>query len=264
MARDAEKRTIQSVDRGCELLESLRRNGPSTISELAADSELSAGSVHTYLSTLRDHGFVDKDGTEYRLGSMFIPFGVRARNRSTLYAASKTIIQELALETGGCVHLMAEYDGRLLILEEVYGEDAIGKDFHIEKRGRLQRHVHCTAGGKAILAHLPESRVHEILDDHGLPSRTSRTITDRERLLEELETVRDRGYARNDQEHMPGIRAVGAPILHDEDGTVLGTVSVSGSAASWTGDRFERTIPAAVTEAANDIEIRIHSQERGV
>ncbi|SEH52125.1 MULTISPECIES: IclR family transcriptional regulator [Halopenitus] len=264
MARETEKRTIQSVDRGCEILETLRRNGPSTISELAADSELSAGSIHTYLATLRDHGFVDKDGTQYRLGSMFIPFGVRVRNRSDLYAASKTILQELAQETGGCVHLTREYDDRLLILEEVYGANAIGQEFHVEKRGRLQRHLHCTANGKSILAYLSDDRVRELLADHGLPSRTSHTITDRETLLTELETIREHGYARNDQEHMPGIRAVGAPIRRDEDGAVIGSVSVSGSAASWTGTRFEETIPAAVTEAATDIEIRIHSREREV
>ncbi|MGQ4556281.1 IclR family transcriptional regulator domain-containing protein [Halobellus sp. GM3] len=261
MAHDTEKRTIQSIDRGCELLDHLRRNGPSTISELESESELSAGSIHTHLSTLKDHGFVEQDGSQYQLGAMFIPFGVRVRNRSILYSASKLIVHQLANNTGGCVHLMTEYDNRLLILEEVYGEDAVDKEFHIDKRGRLQRHVHCTAGGKAILANLSEPAVHAILDDHGLPSRTSHTITDREQLLEELETARDRGYALNDQEHMPGIRAVGAPIRHDETGDVLGTVSVSVSAASWTGERFREELPTAVRKAANEIEIRIHSRE---
>ncbi|MFC6873376.1 IclR family transcriptional regulator [Halobellus marinus] len=262
MAHDTGKRTIQSIERGCELLDYLRRNGPSTIAEMESHSALSAGSIHTYLSTLKDHGFIEQEDSRYRLGAMFIPFGVRVRNRSTLYPASKTIIHQLAHSTGGCVHLMTDYDGRLLILDEVYGEDAVDKDFHFKKRGQLQHDIHCTAGGKSILAYLSEQRVNEILDSHGLPARTSHTITDRQELFDELKRVRERGYALNEQEHMPGIRAVGAPIRHDDSGDVIGTVSVSVSAASWTGDFFRRELPTIVKKAANEIEIRIHSQER--
>ncbi|WP_311172083.1 IclR family transcriptional regulator [Halobellus ordinarius] len=261
MTHNTGKRTIQSIERGCELLDYLRRNGPATIAEMESHSELSAGSIHTYLSTFKDYGFVEQEESRYRLGALFIPFGVRVRNQSSLYPAAKTIIHQLAQSTGGCVHLMTEYEDRLLILDEVYGEDAVDKDFHFKKRGRLQPHLHCTAGGKSILAHVSEPRVHEILDSHGLPARTSHTVTDRDRLFDELERVRERGYALNDQEHMPGIRAVGAPVRHDDSGDVIGTVSVSVSAASWTGDLFREELPTVVKKAANEIEIRIHTEE---
>lgn len=262
MAPKSGKRTIQSLAKGCEILDHLRESGPTTISDIASSFELSAGTIHTHLATFKQYGFVEQDGSKYDIGPMFIPFGVRARNRSPLYTAAKTIIQRLASDTGGCVHLMTEHSNRLLILEEVYGEDAIDKEFHIEKRGQLQRHLHCTAGGKSILAYLSNDRVQEILNEHGQPQRTSHTITDREKLLEELTMVEDRGYAINDQEHMPGVRAIGAPIVSDEPTEVLGTVSVSVSAAGWDGELFYEELPALIKKAANEIEIRFHSDQR--
>ncbi|GAB7017354.1 IclR family transcriptional regulator [Halostagnicola bangensis] len=250
------------MERSSHILEYLRQHGPSTISELESSVDISAGTIHTYLASWKDHGFVEQDGTTYRLGSMFIPFGVRVRNENEVYQSSKTVIKELAHDVGGCVHLMTIYRQRLLILEEVYGKAAIGLDFHTKKRGKLQHHVHCTAGGKAILAHLPDDEVAQLLDDHGLPPRTSNTITDRDQLLAELADVREQGHARNDQEHMPGVRAVGAPIRKDDEDGVLGTVSISGPAASWTDDIFMNEIPTKVIETANAIEIDIHSRER--
>lgn len=97
-----------------------------------------------------------------------------------------------------------------------------------------------------------------IIDRHGLPGRTDRTITDRERLYEELETVRERGFARNDGEEVRGIRAVGAPILTGDD-SVLGAISISGPESRLQGDRFEEELPTRVMSAANVIEVNLNT-----
>ncbi|SFS91830.1 IclR family transcriptional regulator [Halostagnicola kamekurae] len=262
MTSKSEGRKVKSIEQAGDILEYLRMEGPATIADLESVVPLSAGSIHTYLATLKDYGFIEQEGTKYRIGSMFIPYGVRVRNSTELYSASKDIIEAVAHEVGGCVHLQKEYNNRLLILEEVYGENTAGLDLHIKKRGNLQNHIHCTAGGKSILAQLPEPKVHQILDDHGLPTQTSQTITDREQLLDELKLVRKQGYAVNDQEHMHGIRAVGAPICRDNNGEVLGAISISGSAATWTGQIFNEKIPNKVKEISNEIEINIHSKDR--
>lgn len=262
MATEGEKRKVQSIERGYEILEYLRKNGPSTIADIESTVGLSAGSIHTYLTTLKEIGFVGQEGTKYHLGLMFIPYGVYVRNETELFSSSKNIIMDLAHEVDGSVHLMTEYKNRILVLEEVYVKDTPGYEMHIKKRGQLHRHLHCTAGGKAILSQLPEAEVHDILDDHGLPSRTSQTITDREELFEELAAAREQGYVLNDQEHMPGLRAIGVPICRDDNEVVLGAISISGSAANWTEKRFTEDLPRKVKEYANEIEIVIHSENR--
>jgi DNA-binding IclR family transcriptional regulator len=69
--------------------------------------------------------------------------------------------------------------------------------------------------------------VRKIIDRWGMPALTNRTITDYEELLAELETVREQGYAVNDQEELEGLRAV-AIAVNEPDGSVFGTLDISG------------------------------------
>lgn len=158
---------------------------------------------------------------------------------------------------------MTVHKGKILILDEVYGPDAIGKGFHTRQQGKLHEHIHCMAAGKAILAYLPENKVHELVDTQDLPRRTDNTIVDIEELLDELEQVRERGVAFNDQERTWGIRGIGAPILRDF-GDVLGGLSITGPASNWKGDRFRKELPQLVTRTANAIEVEMHSNESDI
>lgn len=115
---------------------------------------------------------------------------------------------------------------------------------------------------EAILGFLPENRVHEILDQHGLPERTAKTITDRTTLFDELETIRERSYAYNDEEEVEGLRAVGAPVI-DRDETVLGSLSVAGPTSQLKGAPFNEELPKQVQRAANVIEMKINMATHG-
>lgn len=259
MSTDGPRR-IKSADRVCDILDYLRDAGHASVSAVAENVDLSAGTAHTYLATLESRGLVQKaDGNgEYRLGLELLPYGEHVRVRNELYRAAKTEIRRLAHDSDACAHLMTEQDGRLLVLQEAFGENAIGADFHPQKRERSEPLLHCTAAGKAILASLPDYRIAEIIHERDLVSYTSSTITDETELTAELEDIRERGFALNDQEHMQGIRAVGAPIRYNGD-SVLGAVSLSGSASNWNGDRFSRDLPSEIMRTANAIEVNLHS-----
>jgi DNA-binding IclR family transcriptional regulator len=127
------------------------------------------------------------------------------------------------------------------------GPDAVKTDATIGKRGPL----HVSAAGKAILANLPANRRDQILDGIAVPE-----TSEREALDSELETVRDRGYAFNDEESTSGLRAVGVPIRHRSD-TVLGAISVSGPANRLTGDYFREELPNLLLGTVNEIELNI-------
>lgn len=259
MGTDGDPRRIKSADRVCDILKFFRTTGSATVSEVAEAIDLSPGTAHTYLATLESRGLVqqDKDG-KYRLGLELLPYGEHVRVQNELYQAAETEVQRLAHNSGACAHLMTERNGKLIILQEAFSENAIGTDFHPRKRDRPESLLHCTAAGKAILAFLPDYRIAEILHDRELVSHTSSTITDEEELAAELEAVRERGFALNDQEHMRGIRAVGTPILDDGD-HVLGAISLSGSASNWRDDRFREELPKTVMRVANAIEVNIYS-----
>lgn len=254
MPGERSHRKIKSVDTTCRLVKLLRERGEATVSTLAADLDLAPGTVHTHLATLKGHGLVVQGQKGYRLGPRFLTLGEFVRNHSDLYQAAKEEIDDLADESGECVHLLTEHDGRLVPVYERFGENAVAVEYHDRKREEPVKHLHCTAAGKAILAYTPDGRVREIIDEVGLPPNTPQTITDRDTLLDELERIRERGYSIADEEQLQGIRAVGASI-RGSDGTALGAIAVSGPTSRLKGDRFETEVPELVTQTANICEV---------
>ncbi|RDZ59751.1 transcriptional regulator, partial [Haloferax sp. Atlit-12N] len=126
MNKSGGRRRVKSVDTACELIRAMQERRSTTISELSEAIDLSEGSVHTHLATLKSHGLVVKDGTSYELGPQFVPLGERVKHNSKLYQAAKKEIDRLADETGECVHLLIENNGQGILLYESFGEKAVG------------------------------------------------------------------------------------------------------------------------------------------
>lgn len=257
MSKERSPRRINSVDRALDLLELLRARDGATVSELAAAVDCSPGTVHTHLATLADRGYVRQEGEEYHVGLFVLPLGEYARASSTVYEAAKPVLDELAEETGEVTHLVVESHGREISLYERFGSEAVGEALYEEIKGFPRRNLHCSAAGKAILAHAdPDCRT-AMLDGYEFHERTPATITDEATLRTELERVREQGFACNDEEQVPGVRAVGAPILHD--GQVHGAVSLSAPTSRLQDQRFSSTVPDRVVQAANVVEINLQS-----
>jgi len=259
MSQHDSGRVIQSVQTALNIVDHIRESDGSTVTELAERTGLTPGSVHTHLATLERAGYVVQNGRKYRLGPQFLTLGEHFRNHSELYQASKSRIEELAEGTGECAHLIIEHDGKLFALYERFGSEAVGVELHDRKREQPLNHLHCTAAGKSILAHLPDERIREIVDERGLPENTPKTITDRGELLEELERVRERGFAVADEEQMQGIRAVGAPVTDGEE--VAGAIALSGPASRLQGEQFRSEFPELVIQAANICEVNLQTAE---
>lgn len=252
-------RVIKSVETAIAIVERIRESDGSTVTELAEQTGLTPGSVHTHLATLSYAGYVVQHGQEYRLGPQLLTLGEHFRNHSELYQASKNRVEVLAEETSEAAHLVIEHDGKLFALYERFGSDAVGVELHDRKREQPLNHLHCTAAGKSILAHLPEERVQNIIDKSGLPENTPKTITDRGELLTELDRVREQNFAVANEEQMQGIRAVGAPVIDGEE--VAGAIALSGPASRLQGERFHSELPELVIQAANICEVNLQTTE---
>lgn len=250
------RRTVGAVEKTCRILDALHYLEGAGITELAEELDVSKGTVHTHLATLRKNHYVVKDGTTYRPSLRFLEIGEGRKTRDRLYQAASGEIEELAVATDTRVQVGVEEFGYLVPL-------AIARSEHATlppTRVGMREYTHCIASGKAILAHLPQDRIEEIIDEHGLPARTPHTITDPDELFEELERIREAGVAFNDEEKIEGLRAVGAAIRSDT-GEVLGSISASGPTSGMTGERFREEIPDAVSNLANTIELNIRVEE---
>lgn len=113
---------------------------------------------------------------------------------------------------------------------------------------------HSLAAGKAMIAYLPEHRVDEIVDRHGLPKQTENTVTDLAELKKCLDAVRERGYAISDGERLRGVRCIGTPI-RDDSGSVLGAISLSGPVRRMTDERIKTELEELLLQSANVVEV---------
>jgi DNA-binding IclR family transcriptional regulator len=247
-----ERDNIEAVEKTVVVLEALRELDGAGVTELADHLNMAKATVYTHLATLRDCEFVVKDGGQYRISLRFLDFGEYAKGQTDVYGVMTDQVDMLAEESEEAAQFMVEEHGRGIYLYKGESSRAIQTASHTGSR----RPLHCTALGKAILANLPDQRVEEIIDRHGLPQQTDATITDRDELLAALEEIREKGYALDDEEIQPGLRCVAVPVL-DYDGDILGAVSVSGPTSRMQGERFREGIPEMVSNAANVIEINV-------
>ncbi len=244
--------TVDAVETTLDVLCGLAQSGEAGVTELATRLDLPKSTVHSHLSTLRERGFVVTDGSRYRVGLRALEVGARARRQHRVYEVARPEVSRLADETGELANLMVEERGLGTYLHRSRGPEAVSVGAFIGVRVYL----HGTALGKAILAHLPDDRVAEIVARRGLPAVTDRTTTDVDALRDELETVREQGYALDDEEHHDGLRCLAAPI-RDSDGRVLGAMSVSGPTKRMRGERLEEELPRLLEERTNVVALNL-------
>lgn len=243
-------RRVQAVDLSCTILEALRELDGAGVSELAASLDRSKATVHTHLATLEDHELVVNKGERYELSLKFVDLGEYAKSQVDIYEVAKKEVDRLADETGEVAQFMIEEHGCGVYLHKARGENAIQTASYTGDR----KHLHYTALGKAILSQMSTEEIDQVIDRHGLPQRTERTIGTREALFEEIQTVREEGVAFDDEEVLQGLRCVAAPIEHPE-GDICAAISISGPTSRFQGDRFYEELPELVEGAANVIEV---------
>lgn len=227
------------------------------VTELAEELGVAKSTAHYHLDTLRNQGFVVKDGTRYRLGLCFLRMGLRTRRRIPIFEVAKKEIDKLASDSGELAILWVEQRGLGVFIYKAGGSDAVDIDAQIGGAATM----HNRALGKAILAHYDQKRVDEIVGRHGLAGTTERTITTREELKKELREVREAGIAFNREESLEGIHGVGVPITSGR-GDVLGAMSIAGPAKRLNGTKFTEDCPSLLSGARNVVELNYqHKQD---
>jgi DNA-binding IclR family transcriptional regulator len=247
-------RTLQTTETSLEIIELLNERNGATVSGIAEALDKPPSTVHGHLATLKEQEFVIQNGDTYDLSLRFITLGKAVRNRKQLYTRSDRYTQRVTEETEFRSIFAVEEHGRGVYLSRNAGDHS--KWRHEQTGERF--YLHATAAGKVLLAHLPDERVDEIIDRWGLPALTENTITDREELERELESVREQGVAYNREEEIEGIRAVSAPV---DDPSIEGVGSLSANgpahrlADESVGDDLAETLQALANEFRLDLKL---------
>lgn len=244
--------TVKSVETTLEILEFLHEREEASMEEITAGVDRSSSTVHRHLITLRRRGYVVNRSGAYALSLLFLTYGGRTRGRLAGSEIIERKVRQLNDLTGERVQFMIEENAQRVYVFTYSGSSGVKTDATLGKRGPL----HVSAAGKAILANLPREKTEAILSGGPLDGQTENAISDRDVLRRELEAVRERGYAFNDEESTVGLRAVGVPV-HDGSGSILGAFSVSGPAHRFRDAYFHEELPDLLMGAANEVELNL-------
>jgi DNA-binding IclR family transcriptional regulator len=242
---------VQVLDRAINILEYIGRqnNGEAGLPELSAAMKLHKTTTHRIAHVLESRGLLRRgmDSNRYRLGLHLYDLGCQALDHVNIRDEARPVMTRLAYEAGETVHLAVLDRTEVLYIERIEAQRSLSMGSKLGARNP----VYCTALGKAMLAFSPEEEVDQILASCRMEARTRNTITNVLALKRELERIRDRGYAIDDEEIEDGIRCVSAPILSSTDRAVA-AISVSGPSSRIIPNRFQ-LIGKTVLKAAREL-----------
>lgn len=243
---------IKSTKISFDIIDILRELDGAGVSEIAGRIDMPTSTIHDHLKTLEAEEYLISENGTYRIGARFLELGEQARSRMKVYKLARPEVDKLAETTGNHSNVMIEEHGRGIFLYKAKGADAVSLDTH----AGMRVYLHTAALGKAILANRSQDEVQSIIDQHGLPEITGKTITDSAQLFEELEEIQERGYAIDDEERVLGMRCVAAPITNN-NGRAVGAISVSGPKSRVQGEYLNETLPDLVLQSSNVIEVNL-------
>lgn len=216
---------LSSVSNALRILKSFSTFKPTLkVSELSESLGLAKSTISRLLSTLAHEGFVvkDKKTGAYRLGISVLTLGGIVTNELEIHNEASPVMHKLVSETGETAHL-AVLDGLSTIY--IHKEECNHPVRILTHLGR-KNPAYCTSSGKVLLAYDEKNLVEEIISQ-GLRKYTANSISEPEKLLEELRVIRERGYAISTEELTEGTRSVAAPIK-DYTGKVVASINVVG------------------------------------
>jgi IclR family pca regulon transcriptional regulator len=206
------KEFIHSLEKGIAILQALSKDQfEMSLSQVARATEMSFGTVHRYLSTLVTLGYVDQVSMtkKYHLTSRVLELGFAVLKNMDLRRRVLPYLIEVAREfdvTTGCSIL----DGHEIVyIERVRSTNLV----HLDLSPGSRLPAHCTSMGKALLAFQEKDHLKTIIEKMELTALTPHTITNKQKLKQELETIRKRGYATCREELGLGVESIAAPIF---------------------------------------------------
>ncbi len=206
-----------------------------SLSELAERTGIPKPSVYRICETLVNLGLLRKNSDKtYSLGYKLLELGSIVLSTIEIRKAAMEEMEKLHSITGESVHLGILDGTEVISIEALESPQPLRTKVYIGKRAAL----YSTAIGKALLAFLPEEQQREILEKIELEPHTKNTITNKQKLIEELKRTRERGYSIDNMEDEEGVRCVGAPILNQK-GFAVASISISGPASRITEEKIE-------------------------
>ena len=251
------KYTAPSVIKAFQILRLVTRSDQGLkISDLSKELGIGKSTVHGITAALEELGAILRDPAtkRYRSGLTLLELGKAAHSQFDLIELARPVMENLMEITQESVFLGVLNAEHITILDIVESHN----DLKITSPVGTTLPLMAGAAGKVFLAEMNPSRASGIIRSRGIPRYTDNTATDPQQYLAEIERVRRAGYATDDEEYIPGVRAVAAPIRLNRHFSAA--IWVVGFKMTLADDKMKALI-TATREAAETISRKFEQQQ---
>ncbi len=250
---------VSSLAKGLRALEILAAHGEMSASRMADHLQTSRAVTHRYLTTLHDLGYAERtDEGKFVVSFKVLELGMKKLDGFKIRHSVNPFLQEMARECGETVNL-GHWSGTAIVhLDKINSPEILRLDVGL---GAVAP-AYCTGLGKAILAFLPEGELEAYLQSVDWVAMSPKTIATPEQLKIDLQKIRKRGYAVDDEELSLGLRCVGAPVF-DHEGRPTYALSVSGPTQRMSKSKV-KTIQTKLRPLCNRISRMIGAPEKAM
>src|SRR6202047_5311288 len=200
---------IQPLNRAFLILDIIAdAGGEAKLTEIAGIAGLNVSTCHHFISPLHNWGYGARGNTSSSdvLRSRILHLSAACLRQVDLPRRAQSFVDRLNDQTREAVQLAIMQDTNLVNVLHREAGHAVRVDAGC---GGNSNAAHATATGKAILAWLPPTELDRIVADKGLTAFTPHTITDIEKLKEDLRLTRRNGFAIDREEFQLGVICLG-------------------------------------------------------
>lgn len=251
LAEKAETQTdfVSSLAKGLDVLQAFSHDRPElTLSEVAEIVAITPAAARRSLLTLKTLGFVASHGRRFLLTPRVLRLSEAFLSSVSMQEVMQQFLQTV-VDTTGDSSSVAVLDGaEILYIASVSAK----RSFQLTPTIGTRYPAYCTSLGRAILAFSPRETVDQVLSGSDLVALTEHTVTDPERIREQLREARHLGMAGIQDELAYGVVSMAMPI-RDRHGVAFASVNCSTSPARTSLENMMATRAEVLADARDRI-----------
>ncbi len=244
---------VSSLSRGLSILSSFSRTSRKmTLSEVAAETDMSRATARRFLLTLVKEGYVVTDGKLFDLTPKVLELGFSVLSKIGIWDRARPFMERLSEQTGeSCT--AAILDGlEVVYVAGVQAHNIISVGITVGSR----QSAFYTANGRVLLAAQPEDYWDAIIANARLVPRTQYSVTNKSEFRQVLEKVRDEGWSLVDQELELGLLSLAIPLRY-RSGVTAGAINIAVPSIRATPEMMIETYLPKLRETAEQIQLSL-------
>lgn len=251
MAESSDNYFSKTIEKGFFILNLFDRDHPNWgITEISQVSGINKTSTYRFVNTLVTLGYLKKNqkNKQLKLGPKVLLLGHNFLNGFDLMQITKPLIDKAFRKYNVTIDSSLYYEKALLAL---YRREAPNTIFF--RQPLTSKDLYARAMGKAVLSKMEENELNAFFKEICFEKFTPKTLVRKEDVIAEIEATKRRGYSINNEEFIPGIIGIGAPLINYQTKKVIGAISFDFPVSEQSIDSIIKNYTGALTKLSHDI-----------